>query len=84
MRLKNRLFNTRLRNDPNDLQQIVSGATKDITDMTKLLASLNKYRADVMNQMNDAIKKAQSETNFQEGILGQKPIGITSVAELML
>jgi len=49
MRLKNRLFNTRLRNDPNDLQQIVSGATKDITDMTKLLASLNKYRADVMN-----------------------------------
>jgi hypothetical protein len=45
MRLKNRLFNTRLKNDPKDLQQIVSGATKDITDITKLLVGLNKYRA---------------------------------------
>jgi len=34
--------------------------------------------------MNDAIKKAQSGSSAQEGVLGQKPGGITSVAELML
>lgn len=36
---------------------IVSGATKDITDVTKLLLSLNKYRAEVMTSMNQAINK---------------------------
>jgi len=47
--LKKKLYNTRLRNRPEDLQQIVSGATKDITDITKLLLTLNKYHADVMS-----------------------------------
>jgi len=46
--LKKKLYNTRLRNKLEDLQQPISGATKDITDITKLLLSLNKYHANVM------------------------------------
>ncbi len=38
---------------------IVSGATKDITDITKLLLSLSKYRADVLTQMSQAINKGK-------------------------
>lgn len=36
-----------------------------------------------MNSINDAIRKV-NDGNSQEGILGKKPRGITSVAELML
>jgi len=69
--LKKKLFNTRLRNTPQDLQMIVSGATKDITDITKLLLSLSKYRADVLTQMSNAINKGKDlEGAPQAGILG--------------
>ena len=43
--LDRKLYNSRMQNEKGDLQQIVSGATKDITDVTKLLLSLEKYRA---------------------------------------
>lgn len=50
---------------------IVSGATKDITDITKLLLSLSKYRADVLTQMSNAINKGKDlEGAPQAGILG--------------
>lgn len=63
----------------------MSGATKDITDVTKLLLSLSKYRADVLTQMSNAINKGKDmEGAPQAGILGQKPNNIRSVAELML
>lgn len=86
--LKKKLYNTRLRNTPQDLQQIVSGATKDITDITKLLLSLNKYHANVMSNMNSVIKSStrtdETANGPQEGILGVKPNNVKSVAELML
>lgn len=86
--LKKRLYNTRLRNKPEDLKNQISGATKDITDVTKLLLSLNKYHANVMSNMNSIIKRSTkqevTENLRQEGILGTKPLGVTSVAELML
>lgn len=53
--LKKKLYNTRLQNNPADLQQIISGTLKDITDITKLLLSLNKYRAETMTAINSAI-----------------------------
>lgn len=86
IQLNKKLYNTRLRNRPQDLQQIVSGATKDITDITKLLLTLNKYHANVMSNMNSVIKQqARQESNQpQEGILGTKPKNVKSVAELML
>ena len=46
--LKKKLYNTRLQNAPEDLQTIISGATKDINDVTKLLLSFHKYRAEQM------------------------------------
>ena len=85
--LKKKLYNTRLRNKKEDLQQIVSGATKDITDITKLLLSLNKYHADVMTNINSVMnktKKAEADAVRQEGHLGVKPRNVKSVAELML
>jgi hypothetical protein len=85
--LKKKLYNTRLRNKKEDLQQIVSGATKDITDITKLLLSLNKYHADVMSNINSVVnktKKAEADAVRQEGHLGVKPRNVKSVAELML
>jgi hypothetical protein len=85
--LKKKLYNTRLQNKPNDLQQIVSGTLKDITDITKLLLSLNKYRAETMNVINSAIGSVGQDAPASlsdQGILGQKPDNIMSIAELML
>jgi hypothetical protein len=84
---KKKLYNNRLRNNKEDLGNIVSGAVKDITDISKLLLSLNKYRADVMTQMNSAVnqaKKTETTQTTKEGILGIKPRNVKSVAELML
>ena len=53
--LKNKLYNTRLQNNPEDLQQIISGATKHIHDVTKLLLSLSKYRAETMGPITNSV-----------------------------
>ena len=53
--LDRKLYNSRMQNEKDDLQQIVSGATKDITDVTKLLLSLSKYRAETMGAMSNAV-----------------------------
>ena len=53
LKLQNKLYNTRLKNKPEDLQQIISGAFKHINDITKLLLSLSKYRADTMGAVNN-------------------------------
>jgi len=59
--LKKKLFNTRLMNVPEDLQQIISGATKDINDVTKLLLSLHKYRAEQMAHISHSIRKTTAD-----------------------
>ena len=94
--LKKKLYNTRIQNERQDLQQIVSGATKDINDITKLLLSLSKYRAETMGSLaglvgnqKDYVKQQQMQEQVvqgasQEGVLGQQPSNISSVAELML
>lgn len=55
--LKNKLYNNRLQNNPEDLQQIISGATKHIHDVTKLLLSLSKYRAETMGPINESVNQ---------------------------
>lgn len=90
--LKNKLYNSRLQNNPENLQTIISGATKHIHDITKLLLSLSKYRADTMgaitnsvNQLQQSNRNQQADTNSEEGgVLGLRPANVTSVAELML
>lgn len=85
--LKKKLYNTRLQNKPEDLQQIVSGTLKDITDISKLLLSLNKYRAETMNVINSAMGQIGQDAPVSmsdQGILGQKPDTVRSIAELML
>jgi len=85
--LKKKLYNTRLQNKPGDLQQIISGTLKDINDITKLLLTLNKYRAETMTAINSAIGTAGQDIPHQmsdQGILGQKPSNTMSIAELML
>ena len=61
LKLKNKLYNTRLKNKPEDLQQIISGATKHIHDITKLLLSLSKYRADTMGAVNNLTTTIQNQ-----------------------
>ena len=93
--LNRKLYNSRMQNEKEDLQQIVSGATKDITDVTKLLLSLAKYRAETMGTINQAVNNLKNQANAQttpepaggiaqEGFLGTRPNNISSVAELML
>ena len=53
--LQNKMYNTRMKNEKEDLQQIISGATKHIHDITKLLLSLSKYRADTMGALNSQV-----------------------------
>ena len=57
MTLQNKLYNTRLQNEPAELQQKISGATKHIHDITKLLLSLSKYRAETMGAVNSAMRE---------------------------
>ena len=68
----------------------MSGATKDITDVTKLLLSLARYRAETMGPVTQAVNNLRNQIQeqapgaSQEGFLGARPANITSVAELML
>lgn len=85
--LKKKLYNTRLQNKPEDMQQIISGTLKDITDITNLLLSLKQYRSETMNGFAMALGFLGQDipTNYQDqGILGPKPQNVTSIAELIL
>ena len=92
-----KLYNTRPKNERQDLQQNVSGAYKDIHDITQLLLSLRKYRTETMGQLNKELEQLIKKKTRQirvddgddaidkpEGILGARPSNLTSVAELML
>lgn len=83
MTLQNKLYNTRMQNDPKDLQSKISGATKHIHDITKLLLSLSKYRAETMGAVNSVMREYTSDSRAtknggapqpsdasQEGVLG--------------
>lgn len=59
--LDRKLYNSRMQNEKEDLQQIVSGATKDITDVTKLLLSLAKYRAETMGPITQAVNNLRNQ-----------------------
>ena len=50
-----------MKNEKEDLQQIVSGATKDITDVTKLLLSLARYRAETMGPITQAVNNLRNQ-----------------------
>ena len=39
----------------------MSGATKDITDVSKLLLSLSRYRAETMSAMNNAVGNLRNQ-----------------------
>lgn len=47
MKLTKKIFNYRLQNDPESLKKIISGATKDIQELSDLILSLQKYRSQV-------------------------------------
>jgi len=92
------MYCNRMTNTKGDLQNIISGATKDINDVSNLLLSFKKYRADTMKSLKEAAlegrqvqAKAASALSANSaqapaprpGILGRMPDDITSVAELM-
>ena len=98
LQFQNKLYNNRLKNEPQDLQVPVAGVLKHIDEITNLLLGLSKYRADTMGAVNSALreyKKSSRATAYetgapmpsdasQEGVLGLRPSQVTSVAELML
>ena len=59
-----------MKNEKEDLQQIVSGATKDITDVTKLLLSLAKYRAETMGPITQAVNNLRGQQANQDAAPG--------------
>ena len=78
-----------MKNDKKDLQTSIHGATKHIHDITALLLSLSKYRADTMGAVKNSLNTLQDNAARpadagQEGLLGARPANVTSVAELML
>jgi hypothetical protein len=54
IKLKKKMYNSRMTNNKKDLQNIISGATKDINDVSNLLLSFKKYRADTMKSLKEA------------------------------
>lgn len=47
LRLDKKLFNNRLQNEPENLKRIISGVTKDITEVSNLILSFEKYRSTI-------------------------------------
>jgi hypothetical protein len=45
--LNKKLYNNRIQNEPENLKKIISGVTKDINDISKLLLSFEKYRSTI-------------------------------------
>ena len=85
MKLSNRIYNSRLRNKPEDLQKVLTGANQDIKDVTALLLKFDRYRSDFMYKTKNEIRRAtDGQAQKQEGILGKKPSNVKSVAELMM
>jgi hypothetical protein len=52
IRLNKKLFNNRLQNDPNDLKNQISGAKRDITELTRLVQGLQRYRSNIHDMKN--------------------------------
>jgi len=90
IKLTKKLYSTRPSNNKSDLQQQISGATKDINDISNLLLSFNKYRAGAVASLKSAamdMKNATANTDgpkIEQGILGRMPETVTSIAELMV
>jgi hypothetical protein len=45
--LNKKLYNNRLQNEPENLKKIISGVTKDINEISKLMLSFEKYRSTI-------------------------------------
>ena len=95
IRLNKKLFNNRLQNNPEDLKGLVRGARQDIQEITVLVQSLQRYRAQ-FSDMKGLIQKQASNSQMRqpagndqmpeisEGLLGRVPENIESIANLMV
>jgi hypothetical protein len=45
--LNKKLYNNILQNEPENLKKIISGVTKDINEISKLMLSFEKYRSTI-------------------------------------
>ena len=87
LRLNKKLFNNRLQNDPENLKKVISGVTKDISDISNLITSLKKYRSsfnDLKQTLQTKAPVKGAATEDTEGLLGKIPGYTESIAELML
>ena len=95
IRLNKKLFNNRLKNNPEDLKKLVRGAKEDIQTISRLVKTMQSYRSsfgDVRGMLqsqksgiSSAGKDPQSSgPEISEGLLGRVPEQTESIAELML
>ena len=95
IRLNKKLFNNRLKNNPEDLKKLVRGAKEDISSISRLVKTMSSYRSqfgDVRGVLqsqrsNMSSAKADSQSTgpeISEGLLGRVPEQTESIAELML
>lgn len=86
--LKRKLFNNRLINDSDALKSQINGVTKDISEISHLILSLEKYRSTVSEfkhgTQNTKVVDDPQQQQKSEGILGKVPEATESIAELML
>jgi hypothetical protein len=56
LRLK-KLFNNRLQNEPENLKKVISGVTKDLTDISSLIVSLQTYKSTITDMKQNLASK---------------------------
>lgn len=93
IRLNKKLFNNRLKNNPEDLKRLVRGAKDDIQMISRLVKTLQHYRSQI-GDFRGIINKQASNMNskdtqstgpeISQGLLGRIPEQTESIAELML
>jgi hypothetical protein len=91
--LNKKLFNNRLKNNPEDLKKLVRGAKEDIQTISRLVKTMQSYRSSfgdfrgmLQSQRTGAASKDPQSTGpeITEGLLGRVPEQTESIAELML
>lgn len=57
LRLNKKLFNNRLQNEPENLKKVISGVTKDLTDISSLIVSLQNYKSTITDLKQNIASK---------------------------
>ena len=84
LQIKKKIFNNRLQNEPENLKKIISGVTRDISEISSLILTLSKSKQALTSASQNLSQMAKGNQENVEGLFGKIPDNIESVAELMV